>query len=58
MTVNPFTAERFQILNGTMSFPPVVIRDCIRLISVGREHYQDFFLTRLILGGNRAIRYG
>ena len=26
MTVNPFTAERFQMLNGTISFPPEVIR--------------------------------
>ena len=42
MTINPFTAERFQMLNGTMSFPPEVIRDCTRLFSVGREQYQDF----------------
>ena len=45
MTINPFTAERFQMLiNGTMSFPPAVIRDCTRPFSVGTLFSQDLFL--------------
>ena len=56
MTINPFTAERFQMLNGTMSFPPKVISDCNRLFSVGREQYQDFILTRIIFGSKEVIQ--
>ena len=55
-TINPFTAEMFQMLNGTMSFPPEVIRDCTRLFSVGREQYQDFILTRIIFGSKEVIQ--
>ena len=58
MTINPFTAERFQMLNGTMSFPPEVIRDCTRLFSVGRKQYQDFILTRIIFGSKEVIQTG
>ena len=55
MTINPFTAGRFQMLNGILSFPPKVIRDCTRLFSVGKEQYQDFVLTSFILGSKEVI---
>ena len=55
MTINPFTAERFQMLNGIMSFPPEVICDCTRLFSVGEGQYQVFVLTRFILGSKEVI---
>ena len=55
MTINPFTAGRFQMLNGILSFPPEVIRDCTRLFSVGKEQYQDFVLTSFILGSKEVI---
>ena len=55
MTINPFTAERFQMLNGIMTFPPEVICDCTRLFSVGEGQYQVFVLTRFILGSKEVI---
>ena len=56
MTINLFTAERFQMLNGTMWFPPEVIRDCTRLFSVGENNTKTLFSQDLFLDPRRLFR--
>ena len=56
MSVNPFTTERFQMLNCAMVYPPIVAQDCSKLFSIGKEQYQDFVFTRFILGSKDVIQ--
>ena len=56
MSVNPFSTDKFQMLNSAMVFPSIVVQDCDRLFSVGKEQYHDFVHTRFVLGSKDVIQ--
>ena len=56
MSVNPFRAEKFQMLNSAMVFPALVAQDCLRLFSIGKEQYREFSYTRFVLGSKDVIQ--
>ena len=42
MTVNPFTAEQFQMLSGSTLFSNVIVQDCMRLFDTGKLQYENY----------------
>ena len=47
MTVNPFTAEQFQMLSLSMFYSN--IDDCQILFETGKLHYENFVQSRFLL---------
>ena len=48
MTVNPFTAEQFQMLSGSTLFPNVIVKDCMSLFDTGKLQYENFIKSRFL----------
>ena len=48
MTVNPFTAEQFQMLSGSTLFSNVIVKDCMSLFDTGKLQYENFIKSRFL----------
>lgn len=55
-TTNPFLETQLQKLNTTMFFQECIVKDTEKLGSIGKEQYENFKLTRFVLGSADVIK--